>query len=46
MKVEKVEFLVVTFLPHPLQHDNVQGVGVADCSIETQRLWPRRFQLG
>ena len=45
MEVQEVEFLVVAFLPHPLQHHHVQRVGVADRSVEAQRLRPGRVQF-
>ncbi len=30
MEVQEVEFLFVTFLPHPLQHHHMQRIGIAD----------------
>ena len=30
MKVQKIELFIVTFLPHALQHHDVQRVGIAD----------------
>ena len=43
--MQEVEFLVVTFLPHPFQHHHVQRVGVANGAVEAQRLRPSRIKL-
>src|SRR5205807_10080023 len=40
MEVQEIEFLVVAFLPDPFQHHYVQRVGIADGSVEAQRLRP------
>ena len=45
MEVQEVEFLVVAFLPHALQHHHVQRVGVADRAVEAQRLRPGRVEF-
>ena len=45
MEVQKVELLVVTFLPHALQHHHVQRVGIAHRAIEPQRLRPCRIKF-
>ena len=45
MEVEEVEFFVVTFLADPFQHHHVQRVGIADRSVEAQRLRPGRVEF-
>jgi hypothetical protein len=45
MEVQEIELLVVTFPPDALKHHHVQCVGIADRSIEAQRLWPCRVEL-
>jgi hypothetical protein len=45
MEVQEVEFLIVAFLPHALQHHHVQRVGIADGSVEAQRLRPGRIEF-
>ena len=45
MEVQEVELLVVAFLPHALQHHHVQRVGIADRSVEAQRLRPGRVKF-
>ena len=45
MEVQEVEFLVVAFLPHALQHHHVQRVGIAHRSVEAQRLRPGRVEF-
>ena len=45
MEVQEVEFLVVTFLPDALQHHHMQRVGIANRSVEPQRLRPCRVEF-
>ena len=43
--MQEVEFLVVAFLPHALQHHHVQRVGIAHRAVEPQRLRPGRIEF-
>src|SRR3954454_4968125 len=46
MEVQEVEFLVVTFPPHALEHQHMERVGIADRAMEPKRLWPTRLEFG
>ena len=43
--MQEVEFLVVTFPPHPFQHHHMQRVGIAHRAVEAQRLRPGRVKF-
>jgi len=45
MEVQKVEFFIVAFLSYALQHHHMQRVGIADGSVEAQRLRPCRVKF-
>ena len=45
MEVQKVEFLIVAFLSYAFQHHHMQRVGIANGSVEAQRLWPCRVKF-
>ncbi|MGY4291235.1 hypothetical protein ACVWXO_010501 [Bradyrhizobium sp. LM2.7] len=45
MEVKEVEFLVVTFLPHPFQHHHVQRVRIAHGTVEPECPRPQSIQL-
>jgi len=44
--MQKVEFLVVTFLPDAFQHHHMQRIGISDRSVEAQGLRPCRVKFG
>ena len=43
--MQKVELLIVAFLPDAFQHHHVQRIGIADGSVEAQRLRPCRVKF-
>src|SRR5215469_11320113 len=46
MEVEEVELVVITFLPHALEHHHVERVGIAYRAIEPQGFRPCCVKLG
>ncbi|OIQ64093.1 hypothetical protein GALL_543600 [mine drainage metagenome] len=45
VEMQKVEFLIVALLPNAFQHHHMQRVGIADGSVEAERLRPSRVKF-